>query len=363
MKKIDKPFFITVIILVIGGFFIFTSASLGLLARDGVSFSSVAFSQFFLGIVLGSIALFIMSRIHYRLYRKYALFIFVGSLLATLAVFIPGIGVEYGGAQRWIVLGPLSFQPAELLKLGFVIYLSAWLSGVTGKLHQFRYGVIPLLTLLALSGIILLAQPDTGTFFVIVITGIALFTIAGARFRDIGLCAVFSAIGLGVLAYLRPYVWDRITTFIDPSLDPLGVSYQIQQSLIAIGSGGWFGRGFGQSVQKFNFLPEPISDSIFAVFAEEWGFAGSMVLIGLFLFLAFRGLHIAQKAPDSFGGLLAAGIVILITVQSFTNIASMIGIVPLTGLPLLFVSHGGSALLLALAEAGIVLNISKYAKK
>ena len=155
---------------------------------------------------------------------------------------------------------------------------------------------------------------------------------------------------------------DRILTFLNPSSDPLGNGYQIQQSLIAIGSGHIFGRGFGQSVQKFDYLPEPMGDSIFAVFAEEFGFMGALLLLSLFIFFAFRGLKIATHSPDQFGGLLVVGIVILIVSQSFINIGSLIGIFPLTGLPLLFISHGGTALFFALVGVGIVLNVSRYAK-
>jgi cell division protein FtsW len=303
-----------------------------------------------------------MTRIHYRTYKKYALHLFILSIIVTLLVFIPGLGFTAGGATRWIDLGFTTFQPAELLKLGFVIYLAALLSNKRTKLHSFRHGVLPLAALSAVVGIILLLQPDTGTFLVILATGLAMFIAAGSRWRDIASLGGMAIAGLSVLALFRPYVMDRILTFLNPATDPLGSSYQIQQSLIAVGSGHFFGRGFGQSVQKFDYLPEPIGDSIFAVFAEEFGFIGSLVLLALFLFFALRGLKIASHAPDQFGGLLVAGIVILIVSQSFINIGSLIGIFPLTGLPLLFVSHGGTALFFALVGVGIVLNVSRYTK-
>jgi cell division protein FtsW len=186
-----------------------------------------------------------------------------------------------------------------------------------------------------------------------------MFVTAGGRWRDVFIAGLIGIIFLAGLAYSRPYIFDRIETFIKPGEDLQGSSYQLNQSLIAIGSGQIFGRGFGQSVQKFNYLPEPIGDSIFAVAAEEWGFVGSTVLIFLFLAFAIRGLKIATWSSDIFGGLLATGIVILITVQSLVNIASMLGVFPLTGMPLLFVSHGGTALFFAMAEVGIILNISK----
>lgn len=362
LKKIDRPFLITVIILVVAGFFIFTSASLGLLAREGARFSSVAFSQLFFGIFLGAIALLVTSTIRYRFWRKYALYVFLASIVATLLVFIPGLGLELNGANRWLKIGSFSFQPAEFLKIGFVIYFAAWLSGIKNKLHTFTYGILPFIVLLCIVGAILLAQPDTGTLLVIIIAGAAMYISAGARWRDIFLLGALAVPLFALLAYIRPYIMERILTFMNPLSDPLNASYQIQQSLIAIGSGEMFGRGFGQSVQKFNFLPQPVGDSIFAVAAEEFGFIGSAILIFLFLFLAFRGLKIASRAPDYFGGLLVVGIVILIISQSFINIASMLGVLPLTGLPLLFVSHGGTALMVALAGIGIVLNVSKYQK-
>ncbi len=202
-------------------------------------------------------------------------------------------------------------------------------------------------------------QPDTGSVLVIAVAGLAMFVTAGGRWRDVFIAGLIGIIFLAGLAYSRPYIFDRIETFIKPGEDLQGSSYQLNQSLIAIGSGQIFGRGFGQSVQKFNYLPEPIGDSIFAVAAEEWGFVGSTVLIFLFLAFAIRGLKIATWSSDIFGGLLATGIVILITVQSLVNIASMLGVFPLTGMPLLFVSHGGTALFFAMAEVGIILNISK----
>jgi len=362
LKKIVRPFLITVIILVVAGFFIFTSASLGLLARDGARFSSVAFSQFFLGIFLGLLAMLTTTHIKYTFWRKYAFYIFLISIFTTLLVFIPGLGAEFGGARRWIDLGIITFQPAEMLKIGFVIFFAAWLTNVKDKIHTYGHGIIPFIILLGIIGGILLSQPDTGTFLVILTAGLAMFIAAGARKRDILTFLVIAGIGLSVVAYIYPYVKERILTFINPLSDVLGSGWQIKQSLIAIGSGEWFGRGFGQSVQKFQYLPEPIGDSIFAVAAEEFGFIGSVLLITLFLFLAFRGFKIAAKAPDSFSGLLTVGIVILIVSQSFINIGSMLGVIPLTGLPLLFVSHGGSALLFALAEIGIILNISKFRK-
>ena len=189
-----------------------------------------------------------------------------------------------------------------------------------------------------------------------------MFLIGGGKWSHVGIVGAIGIAGLSVLAFFKPYVRARIFTFLDPSSDPLGASYQLQQSLIAIGSGKWFGRGLGQSVQKFSFLPEPIGDSIFAVFSEEWGFIGATVLIGIFVVFLLRGMRIANHAPTVFSRLVVSGIVLSIVIQSFLNIGAMLGIVPLTGMPLLFVSQGGSALLVTLAAVGIVLNVSRYQK-
>lgn len=362
-KQLDRTFLLLTAALVGVGFFIFSSASLGLLARDGAQYSSVAFSQFFLGIFLGTIAMLIVSTINYRILRNYAPHIFIACCVLTLLVFAPYIGFEYGGARRWLHLGPLSFQPSELLKLGYVIYLAAWYAKVKAGVTEYKEGLIPFLGVTAIAGAIMLAQPDTGTFMVMVAAGLAVFMGAGARFKDLALIVLAGVLGIVLLAFVRPYIMERILTFINPSADPLGSSYQIQQSLIAIGSGEMFGRGFGQSIQKFSFLPEPIGDSIFAVAAEEFGFAGGVILIALFMALGFRGFRIASRAPDLFGALLVLGITVLIVSQSMINIAAMLGLLPLTGVPLIFISHGGSALFIALVGVGIVLNVSRYGKE
>ncbi len=361
-RRVDFWFLIALIVITGAGFLIFVSASLGLLARDGASFTSVAFSQTFLGLFMGTIACIIASKIDYKFWRKYAFYIFLFSILVTLLLFIPGVGIEHGGATRWIYVGPVSFQPSELLKIGFIIYLAAWISSVKKNVTTLQYGILPLIALCGLIGLILLSQPDTDTFIIVCGSALAMFAVSGGKWRHVVGVILIGAVCVGAFAYTKPYIRERLMTFVNPGHDLRGSSYQLNQSLIAIGSGGLFGRGFGQSIQKFSFLPEPIGDSIFAVMAEEWGFVGSIGLIFLFVFFAFRGMRIAMNSPDTFGGLLAFGIVILIVSQSFFNIGAMLGILPLSGIPLLFVSHGGTALFITLAEAGIVLNISRFQK-
>jgi cell division protein FtsW len=345
------------------GFLIFSSASLGLLAREGARFSSVALNQVLFGIIGGSIALFLASLIHYRWWRQYAFYVFVFSLLLTLAVFIPGIGFSHGGATRWIALGSFTFQPAEILKVAFVIYIATWLSGMKNQITQFFGGTMLFVGLLVIVGIPLLLQPDTDTYLIMVASAIAMFITAGGRVRDVAIMALSGVLLLTILAFSRPYIMDRIQTFINPAQDPQGAGYQIKQSLIAVGSGGFVGRGFGQSIQKFEYLPEPIGDSIFAVFAEEFGFLGSLVLILIFTGFSMRGYKIATHAPDLFGMLLVVGIITLISAQVFLNIAAMLAIAPLSGLPLPFISHGGTALFVMLGAIGIVLSVSRYQRK
>ncbi len=359
-KSIDPILLGLTGLLVAGGLLIFASASLGLLARSGASFSSVAFTQIVFGIIGGSTAMFVMSNVFYRHLRRYAFYIFCAGILATLLVFVPGLGVSHGGATRWISLGGFSLQPAELLKISFIIFLAGWLVEMHEHIRSFTKGTLPFVGIVGLVGAILLLQPDTDTFLIMAVAGTAMFLTAGGRWRDVGLMALSGIVLLMIVAFARPYIMDRLTTFLDPESDPLGSGYQIQQSLIAVGSGGVSGRGFGQSIQKFEYLPEPIGDSIFAVYAEEFGFFGGFILISLFLCFTFRGYKIAGLAPDLFGVLLVVGFMTLIICQAFLNIGAMVGVAPLSGLPLPFISHGGTALLATLTMVGIVLNVSRY---
>lgn len=362
-KNVDKPFLFITAVLVIAGFFIFSSASLGLLARGSAQFKSVFFNQFILGLCGGLIAAFIASRIHYTWWRKNAFYLFIAASVVMICVFIPHIGFYHGGARRWISIGSFNFQPAEIYKIAYVMYFAAWLASVKQKAATFKLGTLPFIILTAATAILVLLQPDTDTFLVITLAGLGMFITAGGKWRDMAIMGLIGIIALGGLVMARPYLMQRVQTFMDPAKDPTGSGYQIQQSLIAIGSGGIFGRGFGQSIQKFNFLPEPIGDSIFAVASEEFGFIGSISIIILYLIFTFQGFRIATRAPDTFSAFMVVGIIILITSQSFFNIAAMLAITPLSGTPLLFISHGGTALFFALASIGVVLNISRYQLK
>ena len=284
----------------------------------------------------------------------------MASLLATAAVFIPHVGMSHGGATRWLNLGITTVQPSEFLKIGFVVYLATWFSGLHKKIENWRFGLLPFIGSVGAVGVIMLAQPDTDTFMIIAAAGMAMYLIAGGKWQHIAGIVLTGILLLAVIAFFRPYIMQRLTTFMHPENDQLGSGYQINQSLIAIGSGGAFGRGFGQSIQKFEYLPEPIGDSIFAVYAEEFGFLGSVLLIVGLVSLALRGYKTAAQAEDIFGTLLVTGFITIIIGQAFLNIAAMVAVAPLSGLPLPFISHGGTALMVTLASLGIVLNVSRY---
>ncbi len=360
MKKVDTPFILVVCGLVVFGLLIFTSAALGLLARDGASFTSVATSQLLLGFVCGSVLLVFFSRINYRFWRRYTPYLFAAAVVLTLLTFVPHIGLSLKGASRWIVIGGFSFQPEEVLKFATVMFLAAIYSARIKQVHTIRGGILPLIVVTGSVCAILLAQPNTAGVIIIGMASAGMLFAAGGRVWHLG---VLAGLGIGAIicaALVYPHVASRIKTFINQSADPHGSGYQVQQALIAVGSGGFSGRGFGQSVEKFSYLPEPIGDSIFAVAGEEFGFLGGTLLVLLFAAFGVLGLRIAARAPDPFGGLLVTGLVILIVGQSFFNIASTIALVPLVGVPLIFVSHGGTALALALAEVGMILSVSRH---
>lgn len=361
-KPVDKLFLSTTIFLILTGLFVFSSASLGLLAREGITFSAVILNQLF-GLFVGTIAMVVAMYIPPSFIHKYALHLFGAAALLTLLVYIPGVGSTHGGASRWIDLGAVTLQPAEALKIGFIFAFAAWIAATKQYIRTWKLGVVPLCFLLGICALLLVFQPDLGTFLVIAGTAMGMFIAGGGKWTHVATITGGAAGALLILGFTFDYVQRRLMTFLDPAADALGAGYQIQQSLIAIGSGQWTGRGFGQSVQKFNFLPEPVGDSIFAVFAEEWGFIGACFLIALFVAFALRGFKIAGGATTVFGSMTTVGIILMITIQSFINIAAMLGIFPLTGMPLLFVSQGGTALMIAMGAVGVVLSISRNERK
>lgn len=362
-RSVDTPFLLVVCGLIVFGLLIFTSAALGLLARDGATFTSVAVNQLLLGLLLGGVALIITSRIDYKWLRPYTPYFFAFAIILTLLTFVPHIGIELKGAHRWVGVGPVTFQPEEVLKLATVLFLAAVYSSRIRTIATLKNGLLPLLLIAGGAAALLLLQPNTDGAAVIIVAGAAMLFSAGGRVWHLLVLVLLGVGALGLAAYERPYLAQRFLTFVNQGADdPQGAGWQIQQSLIAVGSGGMTGKGFGQSIEKFSYLPEPIGDSIFAVAAEEFGFVGSVLLVALFAAFALLGLRIAARAPDPFGGVLVTGLVVLIVTQSFVNIGSTLGLIPLSGLPLIFVSHGGTALAISLAEVGVILNVSRRMK-
>jgi cell division protein FtsW len=358
----DRMFLMLVVSLALAGIAIFSSAALGLLARESSSVSKDILLQTGLGLGVGFIAFLIARSVSLAKLKQFAPHLYIATLLLTLLVFVPGVGFHAGGATRWINLHFTTVQPAEFLKIGFVIMLAWWLAPRARQLKDFKKGLMPFIALITLPSVILLAQPNTSTAMLIIATGSVMYFAAGAPWRDFGILALGVILALGIVISLRPYVLERVKTFIDPSANSLSSGYQIQQALIAVGSGGVFGRGFGQSIEKFNYLPEPDGDSVFAVYAEETGFIGTVLLVILFVALAARGIVIAGNSTDLFGGLIAVGFSFLIIFQAYINIGAMLSIIPLTGLPLPFISHGGTALAATLLMCGVILNIAAHRK-
>lgn len=366
MKKsnIDKIFFGIFTTLIIVGLIAFTSASLGILAKNKNVFNNILLSQYLYGFIGGLIAMYIGFKIPFNLLKKYSLFLFIASIILTILVFIPKVGQSHNGATRWVNILGFSFQPVEFLKIGFIIYFSAWLSSLKDKIKNPVFSILPLFILLTIIASILLKQPDTKSLILITITASVMLFVSGVPIKYILGFFGIALIGFIILVSVTPYLKQRVNTFINPNENSQTSSWQLQQSLIAIGSGGIFGRGLGQSIQKFNYLPEPQGDSIFAVIGEEIGFIGCTFLIILYIAFAMRGYRISiRNAPDAFTKLIVIGFITIITVQSFMNIASLVGLFPLTGVPLVFISQGGTALFLSMGVMGIILNISRYKGK
>jgi cell division protein FtsW len=358
-ERVDKPLLITIIVLLVSGLVIFGSAALGVLASNEVKFFSIIKNQLIYALIGGSVALCIGTLVPYQIYKKYAFVLFTFAVVLTSCVFVPGLSRYHGGAHRWIDIGSFSLQPSEALKFTFVVVVAYWCTKYRNLFKNWKYGFLPYLLGMGIVTTIMLAQPDFGTYLIIAGASFITYFVGGARKQHIKYLALCGLAGFLLLILVRPYMLERVKTFFNNSHDPRGSSWQLNQSLIALGGGGLTGRGLGQSVQKFNYLPEPIGDSIFAVLGEELGFFGAMYLIILYAIVSVRGYVIAKVAVDQFGRLLATGIVSIILIQATINIASMLGILPLAGVPLPLVSHGGTALLVALFELGVLLNISK----
>jgi cell division protein FtsW len=316
--------------------------------------------QIYYGLFLGAIGFAFAYYVPYVFWKKAAIPLFLVCLLFLVMVFTK-FGVAAGNATRWLRFGPVSFQPAELLKLSFIVYLAAWLSNArTSRQKNFLEGFLPLVVMFGLVALLLLMQPATSTLAILLLSALGVYFLSGARLSYIGLIVAVGVVGLGVLVLVTPYRMQRVLTFLNKGSDAQGAGYHITQALTAIGSGGLSGVGYGESGAKLGYLPAVIDDSIFAVLAEELGFLGASALIIFFAMLVFRLFWLARKTKDKFGRLLLAGFGSVIALQSIVNMAAISGLLPLTGVPLPFISYGGTALAVFLTMSGIAVNISMY---
>ena len=316
--------------------------------------------QLLYGVLPGLVFMFMFSLVSYRFWKKISLLILVGALALMIMIFMPTFGHGLRGATRWISLGVFSFQPAEILKLSLIIYLAAWFGSRDERTKRLSYSLVPFLMVLSFAALLLFLQPDVGTLIIVSFIALGIYFMTGFSYKQFAGILLVLFLILSAIIIIEPYRLDRLKAFWNPSIDPRGISYQVNQSLISIGSGGLFGVGYNNSSQKQGgFLPEVIGDSIFAIIAEELGLIGSALTIGLFGVLCFFMVRIAKNTPDKFGTLLVMGINLWIMSQAFVNIAAISGLVPLTGIPLPFISYGGTALVVLLSGMGIVFNVAK----
>lgn len=369
-NRMDYILFITVLILLSLGVIMVLSASApSALSETGKSYTYFV-RQFIFAIIGIGIMLFI-SKIDYRFYKKYYWLVYAVSILVLLLVLIPGLGREVNGATRWIGIPGLGqFQPSEITKIGLIIFYAGYLSDHKSELKDFWRGFVkPLAFLLPPIAILYLVQNHLSVCLVIAAITSVMMLMAGCRLLHfiaaglVGVAGIVIMLIKGQTSESSSFRWDRIVTFFDPWSDATGTGYQMVQSLYAIGSGGLFGVGLGNSTQKYLYIPEPQNDFIFAIVAEELGFVGCVAIIALFGIFVWRGIVIAMKAPDMFGSLLAVGVTTLVAVQTIINIAVVTASIPTTGMALPFFSYGGTALVILLASVGILLNVSRAGSK
>lgn len=358
----DYFFLALVFILVLVGLIMLSSASSEI---GKIKFNDTYYyikHQIFYGLSLGIVGFLLATSVRYKTIERLAVPLLAASIVALILVFTP-LGLTHAGAKRWLDIGQFSIQPSELLKLTFIIYVAAWLGSSANKAERrnsLTRGFLPLLIMSVIVGFLIIVQPSTTTAVIIVGAALMMYFASGARMRYLAGLILAALLMLGIVIAATPYRAQRILTFLNPQNNLESSSYQINQALISIGSGGFFGVGYGKSTSKVNFLPEPIGDSIFAVIAEELGFVGAGGVIILFLLLVMRGISIARHSRNEFARLTATGLISVAGIQAFINIAAISGIMPLTGIPLPFISYGGTGLAIFLTMMGVVANISRY---
>jgi len=311
------------------------------------------------GLTVGLVGFLVGYFVPYYKFKNVAFILLLISMAALVLVFTP-LGTAASGSTRWLRLGPLSFQPAELMKFTYLLYLAAWLSNSKKRSTDFQTGLLPFAIISGLMAVLLVLQPATSTVAILIGAGLIVYFLSGAPWKYILSIIGIAVVTVVLLVFITPYRMARITGFLHPTQNLQGQNYQVNQSLIAIGSGGLFGVGYGQSATKDSYLPTPIDDSIFAVVAEELGFVGAAALVALFAIVTFRMFWLAKRAGDPFGQMILIGFGTVIALQAFVNMASISGIIPLTGVPLPFVSYGGTALAVFITMSGVALNVTRY---
>ena len=357
MKKIDKIILISVIIISLFGLLmIYSSSSIWAEYKFNDPYKFLKTQAIFL--IIGYFLIYIISKIPYQTYLKYSNIILFGCLILLILVLIPGIGTVRNGSRSWFGIGSFGIQPSEFAKLGIIIFTAKYLS--TNKIKDIKTSVLPILSIVILIFGLIMLQPDFGTGMIIVVTIIVLLFISGVKmnfFIKLGFIGLIGIIGLIIIA---PYRLKRIVSFLNPWADPLGSGFQIIQSLYAIGPSGLLGAGLGNSVQKHFYLPEPQTDFIFSIISEELGFMGVIIIATLFITIIYRGLRISIKQEDNFAKYLSFGLTFSLAFQTILNLMVVVGLIPVTGVTLPFLSYGGSSLLVSMTNIGILLNISKY---
>ena len=312
--------------------------------------------------IIGTILMLLISKIDYKIYYKKASIILLVCFILLILVLIPGIGTVRNGSKSWFGIGSFGIQPSEFAKLGLIIFVSKYLTNNENSIKSIKKGVLPILGLTLLFFGIIMLQPDFGTGTILVMSIIGLLFVGGVSYKFFLKIALIGIIGISILIAIAPYRLARILSFLDPWKDPLGSGFQIIQSLYAIGPGGLFGLGLGKSVQKHFYLPEPQTDFIFSIISEEFGYLGILIIVTLFLIIIITCLNISKKCNNLFGKYLGFGITFQMSFQTLLNLMVVVGLIPVTGVTLPFLSYGGSSLLITLCSIGIILNISRYNK-
>lgn len=316
--------------------------------------------QLIYGLGIGTALFWFTSKFYYKNYQKLATALLLFSFFLLVLVLFTPLGKSSGGSLRWLKIGSFIFQPSEILKATFIIYLASWLSGKAHRLKSFQKGYLPFLIICGVTASLLIFQPSTSAAVILMFLAIIIYFFSGAKLSYIVSTIILGLAGFLIISYFTPYRWERLKTFLNPDANTQTSSYQITWARIAIGSGGLWGKGFGQSTTKLHYLPQPIDDSIFAIIAEELGFIGAVFIISIFVFIITRSFLLVKKTSDKFGQLLLIGFGSLIGLQTFIHISAISGLLPLTGIPLPYISYGGTALAVFMAISGIMVNISKY---